>query len=68
MLPLSNVSGHRLYIFDLNVFVYFRLPKSALDLLDEMLILDPSRRISCKDALKHPFLRDIDPDNVPPPK
>ena len=25
-----------------------------------MLVLDPSRRISCRAALKHPYFRDID--------
>uniref|UniRef100_A0A7M5V9H4 Protein kinase domain-containing protein n=1 Tax=Clytia hemisphaerica TaxID=252671 RepID=A0A7M5V9H4_9CNID len=47
---------------------YASLPKEALDLLDRMLTMDPSRRSSCEDALKHEFLRDIIPENVEPPK
>ena len=30
---------------------------SFIDLLDKCLALDPSRRITPKDALNHPFLR-----------
>lgn len=30
---------------------------SFIDLLDKCLVVDPSRRITPKDALNHPFLR-----------
>lgn len=29
-----------------------------VDLLEKMTVLDPDRRITPKDALKHPFIRD----------
>lgn len=47
---------------------YSSLPKDALDLLDQMLLLDPSKRITATDALKHPFLEDCDPTTVTPPQ
>merc|ERR1712154_489220 len=33
-----------------------QLDKNGLDLLDRMLIYDPSKRISAKQALQHPYL------------
>ena len=32
------------------------IPQGALDLLDKMLLLDPSQRITAADALEHPYL------------
>lgn len=44
---------------------YQRLPEEQMvkvtqlkDLLDKILTLDPSKRISINDALKHPFIQD----------
>jgi len=35
------------------------LDASGLELLEMMLVHDPSKRISAKDALKHPYLKDV---------
>lgn len=34
----------------------------AIDLLKKMLLFNPSKRISCKDALKHPFFANVNHD------
>lgn len=44
------------------------MPKTALDLLDQMLELDPSKRISAQAAIESPFLKDINPEDIPPPE
>ncbi|XP_065206551.1 cyclin-dependent kinase 12-like isoform X2 [Planococcus citri] len=40
------------------------LPRPALDLLDKMLTLNPSKRISTSDALKSEWLSNINPDQI----
>lgn len=36
------------------------LPTDALDLLDKLLVLDPSKRLTAIEALEHPFLASVD--------
>ncbi|KAG5666400.1 hypothetical protein PVAND_014429 [Polypedilum vanderplanki] len=43
------------------------MPDSALDLFDKMLTLDPEKRITAEDALKSQWLKNIEPETLPPP-
>lgn len=43
------------------------LPGPALDLLDQMLELDPERRVTAEAALRSPWLAPVRPDRLPPP-
>lgn len=44
------------------------MPSPALDLFDAMLELDPSKRVDADNALKHIWLRNVDPDRIIPPR
>ena len=44
------------------------MPPPTLDLLDQMLELDPSKRICAEDALKCQWLSNIAPTSILPPK
>ena len=44
------------------------IPEGPLDLMDKMLTLDPSKRISAADALKHPFLQGVNKHKITPPE
>nr|CAH7767721.1 unnamed protein product [Callosobruchus chinensis] len=44
------------------------MPSTALELLDRMLELDPEKRITAEDALKSPWLKNIDPEQISAPE
>lgn len=39
------------------------MDEQAIDLLARMVILEPSKRISAKEALLHPYFNDLDKEN-----
>uniref|UniRef100_A0A182JQ52 Cyclin-dependent kinase 12 n=1 Tax=Anopheles christyi TaxID=43041 RepID=A0A182JQ52_9DIPT len=47
-------------------FVFMPMP--SLELLDSMLVLDPDRRITAEDALKSNWLKNVIPEQLPPPQ
>jgi serine/threonine protein kinase len=40
------------------------LDEQAIDLLSQMVVLEPSKRISAKAALNHPYFDDFNKENV----
>ena len=42
-----------------------KIEPAGLDLLEAMLIYDPSKRISAKKALLHPYFDDLDKNSLP---
>lgn len=69
-----NVVSRRSVSTCSNTCVYFSLPLSPsvipeipLDLLDKLISIDPSKRISAEEALSHPFLINATKDAIPPP-
>jgi cyclin-dependent kinase 1 len=42
-----------------------KLEASGLDLLDQMLVYDPAKRISAKRAMSHPYFDDLDKMTLP---
>ena len=42
-----------------------KIDAAGLDLLEQMLVYDPSKRISAKKALLHPYFDDLDKNALP---
>uniref|UniRef100_A0A0K0DWA7 Guanylate cyclase domain-containing protein n=1 Tax=Strongyloides stercoralis TaxID=6248 RepID=A0A0K0DWA7_STRER len=69
LLPhFNNFKPKRTYPRNLKESFRELIPEGALELLDEMLTLDPKRRPSAENVCKHPWLRNIDPSKIEPPK
>jgi len=48
----------------LNVARFCNLSETGVDLVEKLIALDPRRRISCKEALAHPYFADMNVDAV----
>jgi len=44
---------------DFNKYIPINMGEESKDLLRKMIVLDPIKRISAKDAISHPFFKDI---------
>ena len=55
-------------IIPLIIFFCSTIPEVPLDLMDRLLTLDPLKRMSAADALNHPFLRDVNKNDITPPE
>lgn len=65
-----SIGGEILHVFFFSFPFHSRrcrIPDKPLDLLDRMLTLDPEKRITASVALEHEYLRDVNPERIPPP-
>ncbi|VDM68679.1 unnamed protein product, partial [Strongylus vulgaris] len=66
-MPLySTLRSKRQYVRCLREEFSQIMPSGAIDLMDKMLLLDPKRRISAKDAISHYWIKNFDYATVPP--
>lgn len=64
-----RVDWKSLFFFDFLLFLCFKSAKSSelvlmyvvgYDVLQKLLVFEPSKRISAKAALSHPYFKDVD--------
>ncbi|XP_074033895.1 cyclin-dependent kinase 12-like isoform X2 [Leptinotarsa decemlineata] len=48
--------------------IFYFISPLALEILDEMLMLDPDKRITVEDALNSSWLKNINPERITPPE
>ena len=54
--PFWKPKGLRNYLKEKAIV---KMDEKALDLAEKMLVIDPCKRISCKEALKHPYFNNV---------
>lgn len=62
----DNFSMLVIFLICLLCFYFSTIPNAALDLLDKMLVLDPTKRPTATEALRHYWIKNVDASRVTP--